>query len=320
MKKEYSTGEVSDILKISRVTVSRKFDAGEFSGRKNPITGERHISRESLLEFMRKYSISHPDFEETGRKRMILCSPDDRVHSLFDDVLEGRPIEVRHTRYGADALVASSQNLPDLIIVDEEVGDVSCIEIIRYLKRLNGIEGTRIISLTNSEIIADAGYLPTDAFAEGAKCEFISKRNLNEDYLFDKLEGFIREAELLGDTANDFHEHRRRHSRIGVSIPVHIEMYSLNDPELRETGTARMDNISTGGCMLDDIVMNNRRLPGERFRVRIGSDTQPLAGWSADGYVVRLHSDGALSAGIQYRRISERDRRRITEMIESEAD
>ena len=54
LKKYITTGEVAKLLKISRSTVSRKFDDGDLQGKKNPITGERLISQTSLMEFMQK--------------------------------------------------------------------------------------------------------------------------------------------------------------------------------------------------------------------------------------------------------------------------
>jgi hypothetical protein len=49
LKEFYSTGEAAQILNISRSTVSHKFDVGLLKGKKNPITGERFVSGESIV-------------------------------------------------------------------------------------------------------------------------------------------------------------------------------------------------------------------------------------------------------------------------------
>lgn len=54
-----TTGEAVKKLKgvISRSTVSRYLDRGILRGKKNPVTGERHISLVSLRSFMKKYDL-----------------------------------------------------------------------------------------------------------------------------------------------------------------------------------------------------------------------------------------------------------------------
>jgi excisionase family DNA binding protein len=56
-KEFYTTGEAAELLNISRSTVSRKFDRSMIVGEKNPITGERRISRESLLALAKRYNL-----------------------------------------------------------------------------------------------------------------------------------------------------------------------------------------------------------------------------------------------------------------------
>ena len=62
LKQYYTTGEAAELLQISRSTISRKFDRGAFFGKKNPITGERMISRESISAFMNQYDLSTDRF------------------------------------------------------------------------------------------------------------------------------------------------------------------------------------------------------------------------------------------------------------------
>lgn len=316
MKKEYSTGEVSDLLSISRVTVSRKFDAGEFTGRENPITGERHISRESLLEFMRKFNITHPEITETTRKRVIVCSPDEHIQTIVANLISGKPIDLLSTGYGADTLVACSRGLPDIIIIDEDVSDVSCLEIIKYLKRMNGIDSTKIISLTNSEIIADDDYRRRDAFADIANCDFISKQNLSPEILRDRLDMLIQDMNEQ-DTVLGNYEHHRTCHRVPLRMPIDIETYRVVSPDEREHGSAVLGNISAGGCYIEDITLENKQLPGECFRMIVNMHTPPLSDWSADGIVVRLRSNGNLSAGLMFHGLTDRSKRRLEAVIDS---
>ena len=75
LKKYYSTGEAAQLLGISRSTISRKFDLGALSGKKNPITGDRLISRESIEALMKLYNVS-PEGLTPGKKRILVSTPD----------------------------------------------------------------------------------------------------------------------------------------------------------------------------------------------------------------------------------------------------
>jgi CheY-like chemotaxis protein len=316
MQKEYSTGEVSELLSISRVTVSRKFDSGDFSGRKNPITGERHISRDSLLEFMRKFNITHPEITETTRKRVIVCSPDENIQSVVANLVADKPIDLLSTSYGADTLVSCSRDLPDIIIIDEEVSDVSCLEIIKYLKRMNGIDATKIISLTNSEIIADDDYRRRDTFADIANCDFISKQNLSSEILRDRLDLLIQDISDQ-DTVLGNYEHNREHPRIALRMPVEIEVYRVESPDVRDRGSAVLGNISAGGCFIESITLESNQFPSDPFRMIVTMHTPPLSDWSADAMVVRLRSNGNLSSGLMFHDLTDRSRQRLDAVIDS---
>ena len=52
-----STIEAAKMLGISYGTVQRYFDKGILTGRKQPITGWRSVSRKSVLALMKKYGM-----------------------------------------------------------------------------------------------------------------------------------------------------------------------------------------------------------------------------------------------------------------------
>lgn len=81
LKNYITTGEVAKLLNISRSTVSRKFDSGDLQGKKNPITGERLISRKSLMVFMEKYNLPL-DILTIEKKRILLGTSDEWIATL----------------------------------------------------------------------------------------------------------------------------------------------------------------------------------------------------------------------------------------------
>ncbi len=52
-----TTGEAMNLLPISRSTIGRYFELGRLEGIKNPITGMRLISEESLVNFAKQYGL-----------------------------------------------------------------------------------------------------------------------------------------------------------------------------------------------------------------------------------------------------------------------
>lgn len=83
-----TTGEAAKLVDISRSTISRNFDKGIFQGKKNPITGERFISRESLISFLKQYNLPF-DALVLEKKKILLGSADDHLFSGPEDFLGG---------------------------------------------------------------------------------------------------------------------------------------------------------------------------------------------------------------------------------------
>jgi len=67
----YSTGEAAKLLNISRSTITRRFDQGTISGKKNPIQRERFISRESLVALMNQYNLPLVTLETEEKKNVL---------------------------------------------------------------------------------------------------------------------------------------------------------------------------------------------------------------------------------------------------------
>jgi hypothetical protein len=132
-KKFYTTGEAAELLNISRSTISRKFDRGVLFGKKNPITGERMISRESIAAMMKQFHLPGEALALV-RKRILVGTEEDRLWSMLQKIFaEDERIHLERVSYGGDVLVSCSKERPDLLIIDEELSDIPCAEVIRSL-------------------------------------------------------------------------------------------------------------------------------------------------------------------------------------------
>jgi hypothetical protein len=77
-----------------------------------------------------------------------------------------------------------------------------------------------------------------------------------------------------------------------------------------------MENISYGGSFLSDIHLEKGMIPSEPFRFLLEVDQPPLTNWRAHCKVVRLQSNGTLTAGVQFMRLSKANRKMLETISE----
>ena len=303
-KKLLTTGEVAQLLNISRSTVSRKFDKGTLFGQKNPITGERMISRESLTSFVEQYNLSLDSFA-IEKKKILVGTADDELFSLVQRVFsEGRKIQLERVGFGCDVLIRCSKEHPDLLIVDEELPDIPSQEVIRSLRRLEDQKDLKVLCLAKT---VDPQQCVEWGADEGVR------RDAAEEELAQKVQFLINLPEDHTPEVQSF-EHQRRWPRMPVHLPAKISVYKLRTPYAREMGKATMENISFGGSYLSGIQFEKGILPSEPFRFLVEVNQPPLINWRAHAKVVRLTSNGSITAGIQFMRLSKANRRMLEAM------
>ncbi len=294
-KKFYTTGEAADLLNISRSTISRKFDRNVFFGKKNPITGERMISRESIAAFMKQYNLP-PESLEIEKKKVLLGTPDEQLLALVQKVfMEDDRIDLERVVYGGDVLVQSSKDRPALLIVDEEISDIPCAEVIRSLRRREEPQAFKIVCMAKSRNVRRC--------AEWGADEGIAKEGIVREDFRQKLYGWLGLEEAHEERAQSF-EHLRRWPRVAVHVPAKVGVYRMKSPHRRDLGEATIENISCGGAFLSGIQLESGVIPCEPFRMFLEVDQEPLKNFRTHCKIVRLQSNGSVAAGVQFTRLS----------------
>jgi len=296
-----TTGEAATMLEISRSTVSRRFDKGELRGRVHPITGERLISRQSVLEIIRKCS-GEKESPETLSRRLVLATSNtiltERIRKIAGDT---RHLSLMTTSFGADALMACVRTDPDMLMLGGgDLCDISCVSLLDALKRQAGQKHPRILCFCDRQ----------------DRCSFRGSEFMPDWAALSDQDILSRIEHLLGVTAHGAsdgggsveHRSRRRWKRRPVSIPARIGVYLNRAPRQRFWGNAVVENISRGGAFLNRISMDNGMLPSEPFRLIVQSDCPPLANWQANCQVLRLSSSDSVSAGVRFQKLSEHSR------------
>ncbi len=294
-KEFYTTGEAAELLNISRSTVSRKFDRAMILGEKNPITGERRISRESLLALVKRYNLP---MEGLGmeKKKVLLGTADDRLFSRFQKIFgKDDRVKVERENHGGDVLARCSKERLDLLVIDEELLDIPTAEVIRSLRRQEEQKRLKILCLTG-------GQSPIRALGWGAD-EAFGKETLDQKDLIGRIYSFLGLSRRQPEIPQTF-DHQRRWLRVPKHLPARIEVYRLKAPNRRDPGKAVVENISCGGAHPSEIEVKSGQIPCEPFRILMEVDKKPLKGWRAHCMVARLQVNDSLTVGVQFVKLS----------------
>jgi len=296
-KEFFSSGEAARVLNISRSTVQRKYDLGILVGKKNAVTGERFVSRESLISFMNQHNLPL-DRLESDRRRVLLASPDENLSSLVQGVFSGDArVEIKRITFGGDVLTLCSKEKPDLLILDEGLLDLPCGEVVKSLRRAEDTKDTPI--LCHSRTPDDRRC--TECGADGS----LLMGAVDRGHVARRLYSVLALAEEMPPQPEAY-EHRRRWPRVNLHLPAKVKVYRLRTPQVRHEGEALLENISGGGAFLSNIRVEKGVIPCEPFRFVLEVDAGPLKNWRAHCRVVRLECNGSMAAGVEFMRLSRR--------------
>ena len=305
IKNFLTTGEAAAVLNISRSTISRKFDRGVFQGKKNPITGERMVGRESLEAFAKQFNLQLNALA-MARKKILVGTPEEEFFSSLQKLFaDDERIQMERVAFGGDVLIGSSKEHPDLLILDEDLPDIACAEVIRSLRRMEDLKEVKILCFTKSR--------NAKRCVEWGADEGFTKGAFDEEAFRQCLYTFLDVSKESAETERTF-EHQRRWPRINVSLPAKLSVYPVSTPYRRDPGEATVENVSMGGMFLSGIKLEKGVLPGEAFRFLLEVDHPPLKNWRAHCKVVRLQADESLGAGVQFVRLSKANRKLIGDM------
>lgn len=307
LKEFLTTREAAKLLNISQSTVSRKFDRGVLFGKKNPITGERFVSRESITAFMKKYNLSMEGLA-LQLYRVLLGTPDDQLSSFIQKAFsEDKRIQIETMGFGCDLLIRCSKERPDLLILDEELADISTAEVIKSIRRMEEMKDLKILCFSKTK---------TNRALDWGADEALTKERIEEGPLTRKIYSLLNLSIFRPDQEQTY-KHKRRCPRTPINVPAKIRIYRRSSPNLLgDPARAVLENISSGGAYLNDIRLRRRGLPGVPFGFLLLVDHPPLKGLEVDCKVVRLESNGALAAGVQFMSLSQEHQRMVESIFQ----
>lgn len=129
--KLYTTGDVAELCQVTPRTVCKWFDVGLIEGFCLPLSGDRRISRDSLVRFMKKHNFPTDELEQLDGDNSGERQPGNRALIVSDDqvLVDELRHELSKRGWIVDAVAnvfdagASVESLrPAVVVVDLEIG------------------------------------------------------------------------------------------------------------------------------------------------------------------------------------------------------
>ena len=243
--------------------------------------------------------LTDSSLQSESRWEILLGSSDEELcyslTELFDD---DERINVTVVTNGCDALVACSQFLPHLIIIDENLPDISSLEVIKCIKRWNDFKDIVVLLAVTTEIDEEAEKeLGEDYFL---------KTDIDKTYLSRKISTYLFSSDHVSPP-------KRRWFRRDVDICAKLVLTGPADSDTIISGDAVIKDISRTGAYLSDIRFDSEIQKIETYKILLKIDQAPLTGWEAESVIVNIKEDN--SAGLKFMKISKKNQLKISSIL-----
>lgn len=130
-----------------------------------------------------------PDTGAQPQKKVLVVEDNELNMKLFNDLLEAQGYAVLQTRDGLSALDITRQNMPDLIIMDIQLPEVSGIEVTKWLKEDDELKHIPVVAVTAFAMKGDEAKI-----REGG-CEAYISKPISVVGFLQVIDGFLKAEE-----------------------------------------------------------------------------------------------------------------------------
>ncbi|MBL8686405.1 MAG: response regulator [Alphaproteobacteria bacterium] len=88
--------------------------------------------------------MDHP----SNKKKILIVEDNELNMRLFNDLLEAQGYEIIQARQGIEALKQARQHLPDLILMDIQLPEISGLEVTKWIKEDEELKTIPVIAVT----------------------------------------------------------------------------------------------------------------------------------------------------------------------------
>ena len=291
-KRYYTTGEASEILGISPSTVIRRFDSGQLSGRRHPVTGKRLVDGRSLETFLTEHGLPTSGLPAQESRVLIVDSTESDVGPLRKALRDSNRISVQTVGEGCEVCGRVVEWRPDVVIVNTDLPDMRGRDVVRCLRHLPLPEPVRVVLTTPVGVAA-----PPSLLAELGVDEYYPK-----PWRANEIAQRIFEGLGLADQEDDGAlppGERRRWPRLPANLRAVLKVYLTEFSEEVDEGRAIVRDISEGGAFLGSINLRSGHLPARPFAIGLRVEEGWAKGFEAKCHPVRINCEGELGLGVE---------------------
>ncbi|MCB1492709.1 MAG: response regulator [Rhodobiaceae bacterium] len=128
-------------------------------------------------------------------KRVLIVEDNELNMKLFHDLLDAHGYETIQTRDGLKALDLAREHMPDLILMDIQLPEISGLEVTKWLKEDENLKHIPIIAVTAFAMKGDE-----ERIREGG-CEAYLSKPISVSSFMETVRSFL--DDLTPGTAND---------------------------------------------------------------------------------------------------------------------
>ena len=121
------------------------------------------------------------------RKTVLIVEDNELNMKLFNDLLEAQGYRVLQTRDGLSALDIARANMPDLILMDIQLPEVSGIEVTKWLKEDDRLRHIPVIAVTAFAMKGDE-----EKIREGG-CEAYISKPISVVSFLQTIDGYLKD-------------------------------------------------------------------------------------------------------------------------------
>ena len=123
-----------------------------------------------------------------ARKTVLIVEDNELNMKLFNDLLEAQGYRVLQTRDGLSALDIARANMPDLILMDIQLPEVSGIEVTKWLKEDDRLKTIPVIAVTAFAMKGDE-----EKIREGG-CEAYISKPISVVSFLQTIDGYLKDG------------------------------------------------------------------------------------------------------------------------------
>lgn len=154
--KTYTTTEISRICDVYPATVINWIDSGKLRAYVTP-GGHRRVTREDLIEFLKRCQIPIPEELYTDKKTVLLVDDDPEMVKLMNRAFSKHKdlFSVQSLGDGVQALVQIGQRPPDLLVLDIIMPGMDGLQVCDKLREIPQTSSMKIVAISGKKISAD---------------------------------------------------------------------------------------------------------------------------------------------------------------------